>query len=284
MKRYLIALAATLMAMPSFSQNNVITGHKAGDNWYVGATEGIVSTMGTDKNGKPFTATDFKGFYSDLGLRVGKNLTTVFGMALEADLMFRGGKKSVTHNRTFVSHSNVSLLGTFNLTNALYGYAGQPRQFEVTALTGFGWNHLYGRTKSVNEITSKIAFDFAMNMGQKNQYQVFVEPYILYVLDSWRSSVGHDEQSGLKYNLKNSHIGIKVGIVYKFPCSNGTHNFARTKQNSPTEITYLKARIIQLQDEVASKSTKIAEDAKTLEENGQTIADLKAKIEELEKK
>lgn len=283
MKKYLTALAAILLALPSYGQSNIITGHKAGDNWYVGISDGLVSTMGTDKNGKSFKALDFKGFYSDLGLRAGKNLTTVFGMMLEGDLMFRGSKKSDTHNRTFVSHSNLSLLGTFNLSNAISGYLGQPRQFEVLAVTGFGWNHLYGRVKSVNEITSKIGFDFTMNMGSKLQYQVFAEPYILYVLDSWRSSVGHDEQSGLKYNLGNAHIGLKVGIVYKFGCSNGTHNFARARQSSPTEISYLKARINQLEDEVASKTVKIAEDAKTLDEYGQTIGELKAKIEELEK-
>ena len=138
MKKFLIALAGILFALPSFGQNSVITGHKAGDNWYVGISDGIVSTMGTDKKGKPFTATDFKGFYSDLGLRVGKNITTVFGMMLEGDLMFRGSEKSVTHNRTFVSHSNLSLLGTFNLSNAIFGYLGQPRPFEVVAVTGFG--------------------------------------------------------------------------------------------------------------------------------------------------
>lgn len=283
MKKYVITLAAILLALPSFGQNNIITGHKAGDNWYVGISDGLVSTMGIDKNGKTYNGADFKGFYSDLGIRAGKNLTTVFGMMLEGDLMFRGSKKSNTYNRTFVSHSNVSLLGTFNLSNAIFGYPGQPRQFEVVAVTGFGWNHLYGRRKSVNEFTSKIGFDFTMNMGSKMQYQVFAEPYILYVLDSWLSSEKHDQQNGLKFDFNKSHIGLKVGIVYKFGCSNGTHNFARAKQSNPTEITYLKARINQLEDEVASKTIKIAEDAKTIQENGQTIADLKTKIEELEK-
>ena len=115
-------LAAGMMAASVNAQNTVITSNKAGDNWYIGFNAGVATPMqkfpyGTDAKGAGF----FKGFAPKVGVRIGKNLTTVFGLALDADAYFESSDKSMMKTKTFFNATNVDLMGTFNLSNLFGG-------------------------------------------------------------------------------------------------------------------------------------------------------------------
>ena len=79
MKKILMIFAAALLTASANAQNTAVTANKAGDNWYIGLNGGVgfTPTVEGDK------ATKFKGLAPNLGIRLGKNLTTVFGLALE---------------------------------------------------------------------------------------------------------------------------------------------------------------------------------------------------------
>ncbi len=262
-------LAACTMAASVNAQNTAITSNKFGDNWYLGANAGVSTTLTKQTTDGGF----FKALAPTFGVRVGKNLTTVFGLALDADMHFKSNKKWYDGSKTFIEDLDVDLLGTFNLSNLFGGYKGEPRPFEIIALGGFGWSHAFNHLPKANEINSRIALDFAFNVGALKQWQIYVEPSLTYTLHQWVG--GYDMDVPFKYDANKSAFSLKAGVNYKFGNSNGTHNFKIEELRDQAEIDGLNAKINELRASVNAKDGQIAADA-------QTIADLKKKLADCE--
>ena len=264
MKKLFLMLAAGFMAVSANAQNTAITANKAGDNWYIGANAGVTTTLTKQTPDGGF----FKALAPTFGVRVGKNLTTVFGLALDADMYFKSNEKWNAGSKTFVEGINADLLGTFNLSNLCAGYPGEPRAFEVIALGGFGWTHGFNHVSKANAMNSRVALDFAFNLGADKAWQLYIEPSLTYGLIS---SYGYDDFQDFKYDINRSAFAIKAGFNYKFGNSNGTHNFAIAQLRDQAEIDGLNAKINELRADNQAKDSKIAAD-------GRTIQDLKAQL------
>ncbi len=263
-------LAAGMMAASVNAQNTVITSNKFGDNWYAGVNVGVATPQQKfTKNGEEWGF--MKGIAPKIGLRLGKNLTTVFGLAADADIyiLSKTDNKSGMGNKTFVNSFNASLLGTFNMSNLFAGYQGEPRAFEVIALGGFGWGHEFGGSDRSNALTSKAALDFAFNLGAAKALQFFVEPAVVYTLAGW--DAGSIVDGSMKYDSRKAAFQLSVGLNYKFANSNGTHNFAKSLLRDQNEVDQLNAKINELRSDINAKDSKIAA-------NGRTIADLQAQL------
>ena len=264
-KLFLMFAAAMMAASVSAQENTAITANKAGDNWYFGVNAGV-STL-TKESFDGASNGFFKSLAPTFGVRVGKNLNTVFGLALDADMHFKSNDKWNAGSKTFVEDLNVDLLGTFNLSNLFAGYPGEPRAFEVIALGGFGWSHGFNHASKANGINSKVALDFAFNLGAAKAWQLYIEPSLTYGL----IGTAYDDFDDFKYDINRSIFTLKAGLNYKFGNSNGTHNFAKAQLRDQSEIDQLNAKINELRADVNTKDGQIAADA-------QTIADLKAKL------
>ncbi len=281
MKKLFLMLAAGFMAVSVNAQNTTITANKAGDNWYIGANAGV-STYLKEQGGKDGF---FKSLAPTFGVRVGKNLTTVFGLALDADMCFKSNEKWYAGSKTFIEDINVSLLGTFNMSNLFAGYKGEPRPFEVIALYGFGWGHDFNHLPKSNAVTSKVALDFAFNLGANKAWQLYIEPSLNYNLKSWIGGV--DEAAvaavvgindpGFKYDVNRAYFSLKAGINYKFGNSNGTHNFAIAQLRDQAEIDGLNAKINELRADNNAKDNQIASDARTIADLQKKLADCEAR-------
>ena len=254
-------LAAGFMAASVNAQNTAITANKAGDNWYIGANAGVSTTLTKQTPDGGF----FKALAPTFGVRVGKNLTTVFGLALDADMYFKSNEKWSVGSKTFVEGINADLLGTFNLSNLFGGYKGEPRPFEVIALGGFGWTHGFNHLSKANAINSRVALDFAFNLGADKAWQLYIEPSLTYGLIS---SYGYDDFQDFKYDINRSAFAIKAGFNYKFGNSNGTHN-------DQAEIDGLNAKINELRADNNAKDGQLSA-------KDQQIADLKKKLADCE--
>ncbi len=276
--------AAAIAVSASAQPRTTITANKAGDNIYVGVNAGVLT--GLTNNFKNAGITDKKNAFSvftpEFGVRVGKNFTTVFGLALDANLHFNATKKSsIFHtSKTFVQGLDVDLLGTANLMNLFAGYKGQPRFFEIIALGGFGWTHGFNTfnpvtgdpIKKVNAINSKVGLDFALNLGAKKAWQVYLEPALVYELVGWGDRGNGLESAGkFQYDVHQAGFSLKAGVNYKFGTSNGTHNFACEQLRDQAEIDALNAKINAAKAEAdaakadaAAKNAKIAELQKAL--------------------
>ncbi len=270
-------IAATMMAASVSAQNTAITSSKAGDNWYFGINAGV--TTKTKESFKDAGDGFFKSIAPTFGVRLGKNLTTVFGLAADADLYFKCNDKYYAGPKTFINALDLNLLGTFNLSNLFAGYQGEPRAFELIALGGFGWEHDFNHMSKTNALNSKVALDFAFNLGAAKAWQFYIEPALTYNLHAWADGVDASvayailgaNEPGFMYDINKSIFSLKAGLNYKFGNSNGTHNFAKAQLRDQAEIDGLNAKINELRADVNAKDGKIAADA-------QTIADLKAKL------
>ena len=270
MKKLFLMLAVSMMTASVSAQNTAVTANKAGDNWYIGVNAGVATpVMKINDFGR------FKGFSPELGVRVGKNLTTVFGLALDINNYFgnKSNAKSMFGSKTFVNATDFDILTTWNLMNAFGGYQGQPRKFEVIALAGGGYSRAWA--EKVGGINAKLAFDLALNLGSDNQYQLYVEPgvvlgqpYPIYA-NPFRKI---ETVAGKKWN---GALSLKVGFNYKFGTSNGTHNYKIAELRDQAEVDALNAKINELRGDVDAKNGQ-------LNAANQTINDLKKKLAECE--
>lgn len=276
MKKLVLLFAVAAMTVSASAQSTVY-GSKFTDNWYVGVQGGLATKTTQNRwlsNTNPFA-----------GIRLGKDFTPAFGLVAEGNVYFND-RSGVTisdpdlfegsivaghvrgwRTKTFAKSLNVNLLAKVNLTNAIAGYTGEPRAFEVSALYGFGWIHGFGdyeygyipdvdfdRTQLVkpvleggalNELTSKAAVNFAFNFGADKQFQAFVEP-----------SINFFELNNFKYNIDNSFVQVTAGLVYKFNNSWGTHNFKLAELRDQAEIDALNAQINELRNRKPEVITK----------------------------
>lgn len=257
MKRLGLLAAAVVMAMSVSAQT--VTESKTFDNFYIGINGGVA------------TATTGHGWLKNLqpnaGLRIGRNFTPVFGLAVESNAYFKNTNGFTTG--TLVNALNTSLLGTVNLTNWFGGYKGEPRVFEVLAIYGLGWGHIFGTPTEeykTDMLTSKVGLNFAFNFGSDKQWQFYLEPAIIYSLN------GNGYQ-GVKYDIDRSVVQLNAGIVYKFKNSNGTHNFKIAELRDQSEIDALNAQVNSLRGELSGKDSEL--DAKD-----RKIADLEKALED----
>ena len=271
MKKIAMLFAAAAIAVSASAQRTTVTANKAGDNIYVGLHAGAATTLTNyyDKIYSPYgQKSAFQAFAAQAGVRVGKNFTTVFGLALDANVYFKNHSHDCPFKlgMTFIQAFDVDLLGTANLMNLFAGYKGEPRFFEVIALGGFGWTHVCPLEKT-NGINSKVGFDFALNLGCKKQWQVYLEPMLTYYLQGW----SNDEHAfadlmagdGFKFNSNKALFALNLGVNYKFGTSNGTHNFAKEQLRDQAEIDALNAKLNAAQaDANAAKANSASLDDK----------------------
>ena len=275
MKKLVLMLAAASMAASVSAQT--VAESKTFDNIYVGINGGVA------------TKTTGHKWLSDLdpnaGLRIGRYFTPVFGLAIEGNAYF--SNKPWGSTGTVVRATNASLLGTVNLSNWFGGYKGEPRTFEVSALYGLGWMHVFtnnqlfkaATSENRNRMTSKAALDFAFNFGSAKQFQFYVEPSINFAFLGQSKSkelvatgnalapvaLADHQEYGYKaasqagqpaYNINNSFVQLNAGLVYKFANSNGTHNFTIVTPRDQAEIDALNAQINELRNRKPEVITK----------------------------
>ncbi len=253
MKKIAMFAAAAAIAVSANAQKTTITAHEAMDNIYVGVNAGAATTVKGDDA--------FSKFAPTFGVRVGKNFTTVFGLAIDAQAYFNTEKNCV-----LINNFDVNLLGTANLMNAFAGYKGEPRLFEISAVGGLGYTHRNGVFVS-NGVDARVGLNFAFNLGQKKAWQVYIEPTMTWQLaEYYKFTEPIFDVQAYKFDINNSKFGIKAGFNYKFKTSNGTHNFAIEQLRDQAEIDALNSQINGLRGENDGlKSQNAAKDAKIAE-------------------
>ena len=294
MKKLVLMLAAASMAASVSAQT--VAESKTFDNIYVGINGGVA------------TKTTGHKWLSDLdpnaGIRIGRYFTPVFGLAIEGNAYF--SNKPWGSTGTVVRATNASLLGTVNLSNWFGGYKGEPRTFEVSALYGLGWMHVFTNNKADkaatenqrNRMTSKAALDFAFNFGSAKQFQFYVEPSINFAFLGQSKNkelvatgnalnpvaLADHQEYGYKaasqagqpaYNINNSFVQLNAGLVYKFANSNGTHNFTIVTPRDQAEIDALNAQINELRNRKPEVITKeVVKEVPSVKVKEFTVSDL----------
>lgn len=274
MKKITTLFAAAVMAASASAQT--VTESKTFDNMYFGINTGV----STATKGHHW----LQDFRPNLGVRLGRNFTPVFGLAAESNIYFKevGRKQGGLHKTgTAVNGINTSLLGTVNLTNWVGGYKGEPHCFEVSAVYGLGWSHVFSNAADYNDnmnmFTSKAGLDFAFNLGKAKAWQLYVEPSMNWALNG-------NGYEGVKYDINRAMFQVNVGLVYKFKNSNGTHNFTLASGRDQAEVDALNAQINSLREQNATLTSKDEQNQKNLSAKDAEINNLKKALDECNKR
>lgn len=259
MKKLGLFLAAAAMTVSASAQT--VLESKTFDNFYIGINGGVATQM----KGHAW----LKDLEPNFGVRLGRNFTPVFGLAVESNAYFKNTNGYTTG--TFVNALNTSLIGTVNLSNWFGGY--ELRTFEVSALYGLGWGHQFGHKTAdykMDCLTSKAGLDFAFNLGSAKAWQLYIEPAVIWSLN------GNGYQ-GVEYNINRAAFQLNAGLVYKFGNSHGTHNFVKAELRDQAEIDGLNAQINSLRSDLNGKDAELAA-------KDQRIADLQSALDECNNK
>lgn len=262
MKKFILTMIIALMMVFSANAQIATENSKLLDNTYAGVEVGVTTPLNFNSVFPLNTA---------VGVKLGKELTPVFGLEVEGFAMlgnnvyrygFNGsiptdGAFNVHKNgsvNTFVKATNVGLNGVINWSNLLFGYKGIPRFFEVKSNTGIGWLHYFGTytpdfaiggyvpANRKNILTAKTAVDFAFNLGTNKAHTITVSPGIYWNLNA---------VDNIKFNKNYAQLAVMVGYTYHFKTSNGTHHF------KTYDVGAMIDEINHLNDELAKKPTEV---------------------------
>ena len=164
MKTRILSIAVLVAsAMGANAQEKAISYSKFFDNWQLGVKGGGFS----DTHREAF----LKNTRATFGLELEKQISPAFRLGVEGMAYVRpvDFDENPLHNN-FIDRTNVSLVGTVNLSNLILGYNGTPRFFEVEGFAGLGWRHTYlqnivpGVNTRENTVTNGMTAQFGSNL------------------------------------------------------------------------------------------------------------------------
>lgn len=243
MKKFIFMMLVSVMGIVSANAQTAIQESKILDNTYVGLQVGANT---------PLSFNSVFPLNTTVGVRLGKDITPVFGLNVEGTAWFGSATDKQFRFDNVVGHNafraiNTGINGTVNLTNLFLGYNGVSRNFEVSTVTGLGWVHVFNpsvHAKNYNALTAKTAVDLAWNITNDKAHTVYVEPAVLWNLN------GHGFD-GVAFNKNRAWLQIAVGYTYHFKTSNGTHHFVKH------DVGALNNEINNLRSELAKKPTEV---------------------------
>ena len=244
----IVASLVLCMAVIAANAQKAVEGNKFTDNWSVGFNAG-----GTT----PLThSAFFKNMRAVLGVGLDKQVTPVLGLGFEAMTSI-----NTTPSRTAFDNTNLSVLGTLNLSNLFGGSAGAPRLFEVETVAGIGWLHYAVNGESdLNSMSSKLGLNFNFNLGEEKAWTLAFKPALVYDMSA-------DGTDNVCFNANRAAWEFTAGLKYHFSCSNGKHYFTIVKPYNQSEIDALN-------DQINNMRREADDNAAALKNANQKAADL----------
>ena len=244
----IVASLVLCMAVIAANAQKAVEGNKFTDNWSVGFNAG-----GTT----PLThSAFFKNMRAVLGVGLDKQVTPVLGLGFEAMTSI-----NTTPSRTAFDNTNLSVLGTLNLSNLFGGYAGAPRLFEVETVAGIGWLHYAVNGESdLNSMSSKLGLNFNFNLGEEKAWTLAFKPALVYDMSA-------DGTDNVCFNANRAAWEFTAGLKYHFSCSNGKYYFTIVKPYNQSEIDALN-------DQINNMRREADDNAAALKNANQKAADL----------
>ncbi len=233
----IILLAALAMGAVASQAQTTVAGSKFFDNWSFTLKGGMVSPM------ENFGF--FKAARGIAGAELRKQITPIFGLGVEGEWTVNTSSWTGLKSANVFDHQYVGVFGTFNFMNALAGYTGAPRVFELEAVAGTGWLHSYYPHKVANDGNSwatKVGLNFNFNLGESKAWTFSLKPAIL-----WNMNHAGIEENNLgyaaNYDSNHAYVELEAGITYHFGNSNGTHHFTLVRPYDQAEVDALNAQI-----------------------------------------
>lgn len=220
----------------------------------------------TTLNGGVATPLNFENIFPVnpiFGLAVGKQISPVFaveaegttwlGSHIEVNGFTRFGQNDFGNFNAFRG-VYVGMNGIVNITNLFLGYNGTSRKFELAAVAGTGWEHIFTPNesdKSKNGLGIKTGLDFNFNLGKDKAHTISFKPAVLW------NAVTFGEMP-LQFNKNHAQLYVGLGYTYHFKTSNGTHHF------KTYDVGAMQNEIDRLNVELARKPKEIIKHTETI--------------------
>lgn len=242
MKKIILSLLVLMSGMVSTQARETVLGSKLSDNLSLGVAGGAITPASH--------AAFFGNMRPVINMTLGKQITPILGLALEAETGINSEPITGFHSATAFDLCLLSVLGQFNLTNLFGGYyTGKPRPVEFVAVYGIGWGHSYSNSNEGpddNYAQSKAGMNINFNVSEA--WQINLKPGIAWNLDT----PGHD-----RYNVNRAGLELSAGLTYKFKNSYGGHNLKLAHLYDQSEVDALNAKVNDLRQEVNLKNGEI---------------------------
>jgi len=258
--RKIIVLCVVALTVFAYASAQTVEYSKLTDNWFWSIDAGSFAKI---KN-------PGRNFRSVVGFKMGRYLTPVFGLRLDAQAYINSNilNPDMKPSKVTFDYMAGSIDGLFNLNNLFCRYKGTPDCVELVLVTGIGVIHGNGNSDyRTDKVLMKIGGQLNINLGKSKIWQFNIEPDVCYYTNS---GVGHKIM-----NINRAFGQVTGGFTYKFGNSNGTHNFKLAKLYDQLEINALNAKINNLRNVATEKDNVISS-------NLQQIEDLKVKLAECE--
>jgi hypothetical protein len=227
MKKFILGLVVSLITTLSVQAQNVVAKYdtpKFFDNTYVAVNGGAITPTKGEAS--------FEKYNGNAGLRVGKDISPIFGVALGSNAYFLNSGK-------VVDYLNTTVLAKVNVLNMFR--TKLDRRFNLSALAGPGWAHDFN-TKG-NDMTANFAINAEYMLNK--HIALYVGPTIFYGLT--------DDGGGLEFNINRSVLQLNGGVVYKF---NKTQ-FSKTKYITLEEFNRLNATVNNLRKDLSNMPKEV---------------------------
>lgn len=261
MKKFLMSMmllfSISLTMFAQEPQYNYAGSSKFFDNWSVGVVGGVETNLHNWNAPQGAVA----------GLTLHKDVTPLFGIGAEVtngiNNLGNGANTSLRvkpefchrnhwHNKTVFDNLSAYAVGTFNVSNALFGYKGVRRPVELEALVGVGYGHDYGTTDQVEHDGLLTKAGLNLNWNPTQAFTFALRPAVVFNT----GTTGH-------YDSRYAVGQLTASVVYHFKTSNGTRNIAKAKLYNQAEVDELNARITALQEDLANAKATIKVISKT---------------------
>lgn len=266
MKRFIIISAFAMGVVSANAQNKptALEGNRLGDNWSVELKAGGIT---------PLThSAFFKNARPAFGIGVNKQLTPIFGLGLQGMSYVNN-----TGSKTAFDASDISLIGKVNLMNLFGGYTGEPRTFELEALTGAGWLHYYQNGPGdTNSWSTRFGLNLNFNLGEEKAWTLGFKPAIVYDMQ------GDFSRAKSRFNANNAAFELTAGLTYHFMSSNGRRHASLVKPYDPMEIEGLNGEINTLRSQVNDRDNRLGNATQQIEVLQQELSDCRSQVPTVE--
>lgn len=261
MTKNILRVLFLTLALLTFSsgyaqQTNYVGSSKFIDNWSIGVFGGVNTNLHT------WNAPQGGHF----GIELVRQITSIWGVRGQViagvnDLSNWQGHASHIHNGTVIDNLQAYVLGTFNVTNAVCGYNGKSRLFELGLVAGVGYGHGFDSDGNVqtsdvllkDALLTKAGADLNFNIGQSKAWTVSLRPSVTF------NTVGHGQ-----YCASHAVFSADAAVVYHFKNSNGKHYADRAILRDEAEIAMKDNLISSLNKENTDLKNENEELKKTL--------------------
>lgn len=233
---------ASMLAVNAQSQSNYCGSSKFFDNTSIGVIGGVETNLHDWRSPQGAVA----------GVVLNKEITPIFGVTLEGNTNINGlanwktGSNRHIHCGNTFDAISAYITGRVNLSNAILGYKGAPRKFEVETNTGVGYGHSWHNVEHNGYDALLVKLGLNLNYNFAKAWTVTLRPAVVY-----------DVTAKSQFNVNNAVGQITAGVIYHFKTSNGTHSFNKAKLYNQSEIDALNDKVNALQSSLTDANSQI---------------------------